>query len=112
MTRKRSGHRRHGATFQKRADGVDEHGHPEHRWEFVVGPWYTEMVSTRGGEVVRGRQTTAQSTHVLFGEWSPALEVLDTDMRCVVNGEVFGIASVLDADGLRQEIRVELKREV
>lgn len=108
------GHRRHVATFSQHDGTTDDLGQPTYDtsgdWDVVVSDWFCEMVTTGGDERIRGRQTTADTRVVLFGEYYGASSVT-TDMRCVLNGKTYGVAAVYDQDGEERELRVELRLE-
>lgn len=111
--RKRAGKRIHRATF-KRFDGtVDSVGqemrHVPENWDDVSVSWPCEFVTTVGGEILRGRMVTEKSTHVLFGQFS-AVESVDVQDTCVINSQEYGINYIGDPDGLRMEMRVELRK--
>ncbi len=121
MTRReRIGSRRHRAKFEQHDGGVDEHGNPtytsDNDWDAVVTSWPCELKAVTEGEQLRGKQVSADTTHVLFGEYGGARDV-ETDMRAVVTSTTTGltttyeIVSVLDLDGEGRELRIELKRE-
>jgi len=69
-----------------------------------------EFISTVGGEILRGRMVTEKSTHALFGNFA-AIEGANVEMRAVINGDNYGITSVSDPEGIRSEMRVELRLE-
>ncbi len=112
--RKRVGFRRHRATFQSHNGNVDQYGQPTYNtpsdWDTFFADWPCEFISTVGGEILRGRMVTEKSTHACFGNFS-AVEGLNTEMRAVVNGTNYGITSVSDPEGIRTEMRVELRLE-
>ena len=112
--RKRVGFRRHRATFYAHNGNVDQYGQPTYNndsdWDVFFADWPCEFVSTVGGEILRGRMVTEKSTHALFGNFI-AVEGLDNEMRAVVNGNKYGITSVSDPEGIRTEMRVEMRLE-
>ena len=112
--RKRIGFRRHRATFYRHNGTVDQYGQPSYNtpsdWDVFIADWPCEFVSTVGGEILRGRMVTEKSTHACFGNFI-AVEGLDTEMRAVINGKNYGITSVSDPEGIRMEMRVELRLE-
>ncbi len=61
--------------------------------------------------MLRGKQVSAQTTHVLFGEYH-AVTTITTDMKVTVNSVEYGIVVVHDMDGDSKETRVECRREV
>lgn len=113
--RKRIGFRRHRATFQAHNGTVDQYGQPTYDtpsdWDTFFPDWPCELVSTVGGEILRGRMVTEKSTHVLFGNFI-AVDGLDVKMRAVILGKNYGITSVSDPEGIRTEMRVELRLEM
>ena len=93
---------------------VDIHGEPTLSdptdWRAVITDWPIEMLAVSGGESLRGRQVSDGTTHVLFGGYSGG-RAITPEMQCVINGELYEIVSVLDVEGDRQELRVEVKKE-
>lgn len=112
--RKRVGFRRHRATFQVHNGTLDDYGQPTYNnpsdWDVFFADWPCEFVSTVGGEILRGRMVTVKSTHALFGNYI-AVEGLNNEMRAVVAGRNYGITSVSDPEGIRTEMRVEMRLE-
>ena len=120
MTLRQSvGNRVYSATFSEHNGNRDEHGNPTYEvatdWVPVVTRWPCEMIATAGGEMIRGRQTTATTTHVLYGEYFGAKGIKATH-RCTILvddvAETFSVSAVpIDAQGRKMEMRVEVKRE-
>jgi SPP1 family predicted phage head-tail adaptor len=111
MTRRdRIGSRRHRATFSSYTEEQDYHGNPNYAAETFREDVPVEMLSTSGGERIRGRQVTAETTHVMYSDYYN-LEGVTAQMQALVGGVLYHVVSVLDMDGDRREIRVELKRE-
>lgn len=112
--RKRIGFRRHRATFYQHNGTVDDYGQPTYDtasdWVVFFADWPCEFISTVGGEILRGRMVTEKSTHALFGNFA-AIEGANVEMRAVINGDNYGITSVSDPEGIRSEMRVELRLE-
>ena len=112
--RKRVGQRRHFATFYTHDGTVDSYGSPTYSvaddWDVSVTGWPCELITTVGGEVVRGRMVNEKTTHVAFGEFYGVSGVTVKD-RCIIGGIKYGISAVIDPDGLQREIRIELKGE-
>ena len=100
--RKRVGNRRHLATFSQHNGSTDTAGQPTYAnaadWTTVLGEWPCELLQTSGGEVLRGRQVTAQTTHVFFGDFMGS--EAEPTYRIIVSGRNYSIVSVLDPDGL------------
>ena len=107
MVRKRYGQRRHTAQFQRHNGSQYETGNPTYdvpnHWDTIIPDWPCELLSTSGGEMLRGR-------HVLFGEYFGA-EGVTADMRVIVGGQTLGIVAAYDPDGTSMEMRVEAKQE-
>ena len=112
--RKRVGFRRHRATFQRHNGTLDDYGQPTYNtpsdWDVFFADWPCEFISTVGGEILRGRMVTEKSTHAMFGNFI-AVEGIDVEMRVVVNGKNYGITSISDPEGIRMEMRVEMRLE-
>lgn len=110
----RAGSRRHQADFEQHDGTIGTHGNPTYKtsgdWDTIVSAWPCELLTTKGGESLRGRQVTADTTHVLFGEYQGATSVT-TDMRAVIDGTTYDVVSVYDPDGDGREMRVELRIE-
>ena len=111
--RKRIGTRNHSAIFERHNGAVDAAGNPTYHidtdWTPIQSAWPVEFTATSGSEDARGRQVTAETTHVIYGEYYGAGDVTPLD-RCKINGLAFGIVSINDPDGLQMEKRAELKR--
>jgi len=112
--RKRIGFRRHNATFYRHNGTVDDYGQKtysdDNQWDVLSQGWPCELVTTVGGEVLRGRMVNEKTTHVAFGEFFGVGSVGVKD-RCVINGIKYGITCVSDPDGISMEVRVELLSE-
>ena len=112
MTRReRCGARRYRADVKQHDGTVDLHGQPSTlatAWTTVVAQWPCEVLTTAGGEILRGKQVSAQTTHVFYGDFVGGDEVTP-DMKVTVNGVDYHVLSALDMDGQRREIRVEAK---
>ena len=112
--RKKIGYRNHVATFQQHDASQDSHGQPSYPtggdWDTVVTDWPCELITTSGGESLRGRQVTETTTHVFYGEYFGA-EGVTADMRMIVGGDTYAINTAYDPNGDRRELRVEAKRE-
>lgn len=108
------GLRRHRAKIEQHDGTVDAHGTPTYGtagdWDTVVLSWPCELLTTSGGEKLRGRQTSAETTHVFFGDYAAASSVT-ADMRVICNSRTFGIVSAYDANGDGREMRIEARIE-
>lgn len=110
---------RYTADFYKHNGNVDTTGTPTWSvpadWDVPVLTWPCELTTTRGTEDERGKQVTATTTHVLFGEYFGAKGVT-AEMRMIVpidaDDELYmSVVSATDTDGTRREMRIEAKRE-
>lgn len=115
MSRMTIGRRRWLATIRRHDGTLDDYGQPTYDtpgdWDDLVTGWYCELQTTVGGEIIRGRQVHAKSTHVAYGDWS-AVEGVTAADRLVINGVTYGInAGPLDVDGTRKDARIELRAE-
>lgn len=114
MRRERIGSRQHRVTVSQHDGTQDTHGNPTYTttgdWDAVVTDWPVELIAVRGGEKVRGRQVTSETTHVLFGEYYGGSGILP-EMKAVLNGTTYEVVAALDLDGDSREMRVEVKRE-
>jgi hypothetical protein len=115
MARQRIGNRRHVASFSRHNGNQDQTGAPTYGvdsdWSSIIADWPCEMLTTGGGELLRGRQVTSSTTHVLIGDYYGADHVLATD-RVLINGLTLEVVLAIDPDGDNVEMRIECKREV
>lgn len=113
--RKNVGARRHSAVFYRHNGKTDESGLPTYGvaadWSQVGGSWPCEIQTTNGGEVIRGRQVAAETSHILYGDFAAVQTVKPTD-RLRAAGVGLEVVAVIDQHGLRDEMRIECKREV
>lgn len=112
--RKRIGMRRWIANFYQHNGSVDSYGQRTYSvssdWDLVLSKWPCELITTVGGEVIRGRMTNAKTTHVTYGEFYGSGSVTPK-MRCTIDGKDYGVTCVIDQDGLQMERRIELRGE-
>ncbi len=112
--RKRIGFRRHIADIYNHNGTRDAVGQLDTKndsnWVGFAMGWPCEFVSTVGGEIVRGIMVTDKSTHIAFGHFSH-VETVNKKMRVKINNEWYGITSIIDPEGIRQEMRIELRKE-
>lgn len=108
------GMRRWTATFQQHDGRYDSHGQPTYGtagdWDTFLSAWPCELMTVSGGETIRGRQVTATTTHVFYGEYFGA-EGVTAQMRMIVDGQTYAIQSAYDPAGDRREMRIEARRE-
>lgn len=115
MNYRKQGKRRHRLTASKHDGTLDDHGQPTYAvpgdWDTVVENWPCEVVVTTGNEKIRGRQTTAETTHVFFGEYHGGKQITPL-MKAEVSDKTYYVIAAFDADGESREYRVEAKREL
>jgi hypothetical protein len=112
------GQRRYVADFLRHNGTRDEFGQPTldvpADWDMFVEGWPCEVQGAKGGEWLRGRQVTATSSHVLYGEFSAVRDVLTTDrLRTQTSTGVvtMGILEVEDKSGEARTMVIDAKRE-
>ena len=115
MTNRSFKRRIHQARFARHNGNLDEHGNPtyavERDWIWLPIRWPCEMLSSGGNETLRGRQTTATTSHVLYGE-AYGCDGVEPQHRCEMSdGKRYSVVAVLDPEGLNTEKRIELKAE-
>lgn len=112
--RQRIGNRRHSLDAKQHDGTTDSLGTPTYHvagdWDTVTSGWPVEMLVVSGGETLRGRQVTAQTTHVFYGEYYGGKDI-EADMKVVVENVEYDVVTAYDPWGDRQEFRVEAKRE-
>ena len=112
--RNKVGYRRYVATFFEHDGSIDTSGQPTFNdpatWTQVVSGWYCEVLAVSGTETLRGRQVTAQTRRVLYGDWSAVASVTPR-MRCKVDGVVSDVVAVLDENGDKREMVIQLGEE-
>jgi hypothetical protein len=67
------------------------------------------MITASAGEVLRGRQVTAETSHVLIGEFFGVQGIAETDRVVLSDGSKLAINGIMDQDGKQEEARVEAK---
>ena len=106
--------RRYRADIEQHDGTTDAHGMPTLQtaadWDVKVSKWPCEKVAVSAGERIRGRQVSDQTSLILFGDFA-AVEDVTPKMHAVIDGTTYGIISVVDVDGDRREMRIELKLE-
>lgn len=113
-TRRTIGNRNYTAEFQRHDGTVDDYGNPTYDvagdWDAVISDWPCELITTVGGEIIRGKMTMEKSTHVLYGYYASVASV-DVQCRVLIDGNYYGItAGPIDPDGRRMEARLEVRR--
>lgn len=103
----------HTAKIERHNGKADELGQPTYNnaddWRPLVAAWPCEVLTGGGGERIRGRQVSANTTHVLIGDPAAVTEVRPED-RVTISGRVYNITAVYDPDGLGREYRIEARQ--
>jgi hypothetical protein len=104
----------HQATFERHNGNQDATGAPTYNlptdWRIVMSGWPCEVLTTTGGERMRGRQVSASTTHILVGDFFSAADKIDPECRAWINGRLYNIVAVIEPDGLNRELRIEVKQ--
>lgn len=61
-----------------------------------------------GGETIRGRQMEAHTVALLTVPYSPTTRGIHQKMRVLINGRKLNIVSVLDLEGKRRELAIQV----
>lgn len=112
---RKQGSRQWRATF-KQHDGTDDsHGERTYGtdadWDVVVDGYPCKFETVRGSENFRGLQLQAETTHLITGDFF-GVENITTEMRCEIEGIVYGITAVYDPTNMRREMMIEMKRHI
>ena len=80
-------------------------------WDAIVSGWPCELLTTAGGESLRGRTVTASTTHVFTGDyWSTEAADVGPDCRVIIRGKTYSILKVWQPDGLNSQQFIEAKQ--
>jgi hypothetical protein len=103
----------HSVEFQKHNGTQDTLGQPTYGtdtdWD-VVAQWRCELLTAGGGEKLRGRQVSANTSHVLIGDPAAVADKVDPTCRAIIGGKTYNVTAVYDPDGLNREFRVECRQ--
>lgn len=115
--RYRTGKRNYMAYVERHTGEEDPHGMPtysaDNEWCQVIR-WPCEVIGATGGEVIRGRQTSAYTSHVLYGDYKAAKKIKQSDrIKITIDGtELYlGILSIRDAEGDLYEMVIDARHE-
>ena len=111
-----AGHMRYAATFERHNGNTNETNNPtydvEADWKPILEGWYCELIGKGGGENVLGRQTVAETTHILNGNAAAITgKGIQATDRVKVGGMVGYVTVTVSPKGLQQRIDVEVKLE-
>lgn len=114
LFRRPIGNRNWKAEFKQHNGNVDDYGQPtydvEADWTSLIDDWPCELITTVGGEVIRGKMVTEKSTHVLYGDLT-AVQSVDAQCSVYIDGDRYGIeAGPIDPDGRNMVARIEVRR--
>jgi SPP1 family predicted phage head-tail adaptor len=104
-----AGRRRNRITIQQATNTLDAAGQPIPTWSTYLADYPVAIDSVAGGEVLRGRQVSAETTLVFSGRWYTGVT---TQMRVSYEGRTLGIVRASDPYGDRRELRIECKEAV
>jgi hypothetical protein len=102
----------HTAQLQRHNGTQDTLGQPTYETDsdwVTFSEWPCEIVTASGGERIRGRQVSANTSHVLIGD-PYAAKGVDPNCRAIIDGRTYNIAAVVDPDGLNHELRIEARQ--
>lgn len=105
-TDKIAGRKRHRITIQQATETPDSAGQPIRTWSTFVANYPVAVDSVAGGEVLRGRQVSAETQIVFAGRWYAGVTA---EMRVVYGSRTLGIVRAADPYGDRRELRIECK---
>ncbi len=105
--------RQHRVRFERHNGNVDAMGNPTYSvaddWNLLPQIWPCELLTASAGEVLRGRQVTAETSNVLIGEFFGAQGIEATDRVILSDGQRMAINGIMDQDGKQNEARIEAR---
>jgi SPP1 family predicted phage head-tail adaptor len=101
-----AGRKRNRITVQTATETQDATGQPIRTWATYLADYPVAVDAVSGGEVLRGRQVSAEATTVFSGRW---YEGVTPHMRVTFDGRTLGIVRAHDPYGDRRELRIECK---
>ena len=96
---------RHRGTIQRLGTTLDSRGQRVETWSTVATVFYRRTDAT-GGEVIRGRQMAAESTHLIETHW---IDAITAKMRLVDGSRTFHFVAVRDPFDNRQTLAIDAK---
>lgn len=97
-------------TLQTPTATLDSAGQPIRTWAtYGTANLPAKVEQVTGGETIRGRQTSAETTIVFTVRW---LSGVTAQMRVSWDSRTFGIVRAADPYGDRRELRIEGKEAV
>jgi hypothetical protein len=103
------------ARIERHNGNQDDLGSPTYTnaldWDAIITGWPCELLTTAGGESIRGRTVTANTTHVFTGDfWSTEAADIGPDCRVMIRGKTYSIVKVWQPDGLNSQMFIEAKQ--
>lgn len=101
-----AGRKRNRITIQQATSTLDAAGQPIRTWTTYLADYPVAIDQVTGGEVLRGRQVSAETQIVFAGRW---YEGVTTQMRVIYGSRTLGIVRACDPYGDRRELRIECR---
>lgn len=108
--------RRYVASFYVHNGNRNQTGNPTYDdledWYQVAYDYYCEKINSSGGETVRGRQVTDQTSFVLVGDyWGARAIGVSAPMQVEIEGIRGNVISAEDIDGQQLEMMIQVEIE-
>lgn len=104
----RAGTLRHRITVQSATDAADAAGQLIRTWSAWLSNEPAEVIETTGGETIRGRQVSAEATHLVRVRYRSGY---GETKRIVWGTRTLGILHVRDVDGRGRELWIQAREE-
>ncbi|TXI04210.1 MAG: head-tail adaptor protein [Rhizobium sp.] len=101
-----AGKRRFKITVQSATEADDAGGQPQQTWSTYCQAW-ADVEMTGGSERFRGRQISAQATHVAEVLADSNTRAITPGMRFIWEGRILNIKIVRPLDGMRKMIELQ-----
>ena len=105
----KAGRMRHRIRIEQSSETQDAAGQPVRTWATFLPDYPVAIDEVKGGEVLRGRQVSAEASIVFVGRWYAGV---DSTMRVIFDGQTLGIVRASDPYGDRRELRIECREVV
>lgn len=80
-------------------------------WEPFIEKLWVQYRDVSGGETIRGRQMHADATGMAKTWLTPETKTITEKMRLVIDGRKLNILSVMDMDGDRQTLTIQVAKQ-
>ena len=97
--------KRHQGTIQTLGETLTSRGQREQTWSNWIEVYYSKR-DVSGGEIVRGRQVAAESTHRLSMRF---LDGVTTKMRLVDGDHTYEFIAIRDPYDNRRELEIDAR---